>query len=162
MLSCSYLFPQREEAPKPSPVPVQTEQSPKKTTTSPLKPVAPPPTKVKEPDKPMTRPAETTLKPAPQPPTPPLSPALRVTEVVWTSVNLRDGPGMNYKVLGSVKKGTSLRVLEDKGHWLRVRLENGKEVWISRAATPETSQASSPSSKSPSPKRVPSKSLSPM
>jgi len=81
------------------------------------------------------------------PPAPPPPPPLRVTLVVWEYVNLREGPGTSYKVIGNVKKGTSLKILEVKGDWLRVRLEDGKEAWVSRLATSDAS----PSSPSPAP-----------
>jgi curli biogenesis system outer membrane secretion channel CsgG len=100
---------------------------------------------------------ETTKKsvsqPPPEPPkgmapsAPPPPPPLRVTLVVWEYVNLREGPGTSYKVIGNVKKGTSLKILEVKGDWLRVRLEDGKEAWVSRLATSDAS----PSSPSPAP-----------
>jgi Bacterial SH3 domain len=64
-----------------------------------------------------------------------LAPSLHVTEVVWSFVNLREGPGLNYKVVGNVKKGTSLAILEEKGQWLHVRLEGGNEVWVFKSAT---------------------------
>ncbi len=63
------------------------------------------------------------------------APVLHVTEVVWSFVNLREGPGLNYKVVGNVKKGTSLAILEEKGQWLHVRLEGGNEVWVFKSAT---------------------------
>ena len=79
------------------------------------------------------------LAPPPETPkgTPPPSPPVRVTQVVWDFVNLREGPGMNYKVIGNAKKGTSLKILEIKGDWLRVRLEDGSEAWVSKLATSE-------------------------
>jgi curli biogenesis system outer membrane secretion channel CsgG len=94
-----------------------------------------------------------TPKPAPAPPpetpkvVPPPPPPLRVTQVVWAYVNLREGPGTNFKVIGNAKKGTSLKILEVKGDWLHVRLEDGREAWVSKLATSEVS----PSSPSPSP-----------
>jgi curli biogenesis system outer membrane secretion channel CsgG len=71
--------------------------------------------------------------PSPQKVAPP-SP-LRTTQVAWDSVNLREGPGTGYKVVGNAKKGTSLKVLEANGDWLRVRLENGSTAWVSKSAT---------------------------
>ena len=86
------------------------------------------------------------------PPLSPSPPPLRVTIVVWEYVNLREGPGTNYKVIGNVKKGTFLRILEVKGDWLRVRLEDGSEAWVSRLATSELSSSSpSPTPPKPSP-----------
>jgi len=105
-----------------------------------------------------TIPPKETPKPIPAPPPetpkviPPPPPPLRVTQVVWAYVNLREGPGMNYKVMGNVKKGTSLKILEVKGDWLHVRLEDGSEAWVSKLATSEASNSSpSPPPPKPSP-----------
>jgi curli biogenesis system outer membrane secretion channel CsgG len=77
--------------------------------------------------------------------TPP--PPIRTTQVAWDSVHLREGPGKDYKVIGSVKKGTSLKILEINGDWLRVRLEDGTAAWVSKSAT---SEAPKPSHSTPS------------
>jgi len=112
-------------------------------------PSSPPPSK-ESPKPPKTQPEITSL-----PPTPPAvksESSLRVIQVMWSNVNLREGPGTNYKKMGSIKQGTSMELLEDKGNWLRVRLQGGKEVWVSKQATtlaPKTK--SRPSSTSPKP-----------
>ena len=62
----------------------------------------------------------------------------RIVYVSWPTVSLRKGPGMNYKSLAEIKKGTTLSVLEEKGQWLKVGLENGREGWIGKATTSET------------------------
>lgn len=77
-------------------------------------------------------------------PLPPLPPPLPATQVVWDSVNLRQGPGTSYKVIGNVKKGASLKILEVNGGWLRVQLEDGRTAWVSKLATSEAPKASSP------------------
>jgi len=77
--------------------------------------------------------------------TPP--PALRTTQVAWDFVNLRVGPGKDYKVIGNVKKGTSLKILEVNGDWFRVRLEDGTTAWVNKSAT---SEAPKPSHSTPS------------
>jgi curli biogenesis system outer membrane secretion channel CsgG len=74
-------------------------------------------------------------------------PPLRTTQVAWDVVNLREGPGKDYKVIRSVKKGTSLKILEVNGDWLRVRLEDGTTAWVSKSAT---SEAPKPSHSTPS------------
>ena len=101
----------------------------------------PPPTKV--------RPEVTS---PPQAPVATPKPTLRVTQVIWAYVNLREGPGTNYKIVGNVKKGTSLKILEVKGEWLRIRLEDGTEAWVSKLAT---SEARAPISSPPPPKPTP-------
>jgi hypothetical protein len=82
---------------------------------------------------------------------PPLPPPLPTTQVVWNAVNLRKGPGTKYKVVGIVKKGASLKILEENGDWLHVRLENGNTAWVSKLATSDApkSPPSPPSSPSP-------------
>jgi curli biogenesis system outer membrane secretion channel CsgG len=81
---------------------------------------------------------------SPPPPPPPPLPPLPTTHVVWDSVNLRNGPGTSYKIVGNVKKGTSLKILEANGGWLRVRLDDGKTAWVSKLATSEAPKVSSP------------------
>jgi hypothetical protein len=85
-------------------------------------------------------------------PSPPKA-SLPQAEVIWPSVNLREGPGTNYKVIGKAKKGTSLAILEEKNGWLRARLADRKEVWISKSATSEApkTSVSPPASPPPSP-----------
>jgi hypothetical protein len=81
-----------------------------------------------------------TAKVAPPPPPPP---PLPTTKVVWDSVNLRNGPGTSHKVVGNVKKGTFLKILEANGDWFRVRLEDGSTGWVSKLATSDAPKASS-------------------
>jgi uncharacterized protein YgiM (DUF1202 family) len=133
------------------------EKSAKRTVVASQPKVVPPPTKKPaEPEKgsaPATPPSVATAKPSPSPSTPPLSKAsLPQAEVKWASVNLREGPGTNYKVVRTVKKGTSLAILEEKNDWLRVRLVDGNEAWVSKAATSKGPKASpSPPPSPPSP-----------
>jgi hypothetical protein len=144
---------------------VPTVAPPNETPKPTFKPGQPPFIKVQEPVKPGAPIVEAKQKPTPSFAS---SSPSRTTEIVWASANLREGPGMNYRVIGSAKKGTSLRVFEDSGSWLRVRLEDGKEVWVSKSATPEAPKTSSTPSPSPDPppspssKRALSKPVSPM
>jgi curli biogenesis system outer membrane secretion channel CsgG len=80
---------------------------------------------------------------SPSPPPPPPPPPLPTTHVVWDSVNLRKGPGTSYTIVGNVKKGTSLKILEVNGGWLHVELEDGRTAWMSKLATSEAPKASS-------------------
>ena len=75
---------------------------------------------------------------APQPSAPASGPEARVVYVKWRTVSLREGPGTNFKSLAEIKKGTALEIIEEKGQWLRVRLEDGQEGWIGKATTSET------------------------
>ena len=84
------------------------------------------------------------------------SPApLPITQVVWDSVNLRKGPGTSYKIIGTVRRGTSLKILDANGDWFRVRLEDGNTAWVSRLATSDAPKPSSSPSPSPSPSPAP-------
>ena len=93
--------------------------------------------------------------------TPPPPPPLPTTQVVWDSVNLRQGPGTNHKIVGNVKKGTSLKILEVSGGWLRVRLEDGSTAWVSKLATSEAPRASSVPPLSPPPPTTSTTSIQP-
>lgn len=119
----------RAESPVP---PTPPEPSPPKTTSG--QPPAPPSPKTSSQSLPSSPPAS-----------PPQGP--RTTKVMWDSVNLREGPGMNYKVTGNVKKGTSLTILEEKGNWLHVRLEDGKEAWVFKPAITEAAVPAPPPSR---------------
>jgi curli biogenesis system outer membrane secretion channel CsgG len=61
----------------------------------------------------------------------------RIVYVIWPKVSLREGPGTNFKAVLEVQKGTPLSVIEEKGSWLRGRLEDGQEGWIGKATTAE-------------------------
>jgi curli biogenesis system outer membrane secretion channel CsgG len=110
--------------------------------------VSPPPPPPKESAKPPPPKVQPEVTPSPQAPVVVPEPILRVARIVWANVNLREGPGTKYRVIGNVKKGTSLKILEVKGDWLRVRLEDSKEAWVSRLAT---SEAPGPSPPKPTP-----------
>ncbi len=88
-------------------------------------------------------------------PRPPPPPPLPTTEVVWNYVNLRKGPGTSYKVVGNVKKGTSLKILEVNGGWLHIQLEDGRTAWVSKSATSEAPKASSSPQPQPQPQPEP-------
>ncbi len=104
--------------------------------------------------------SKTQPPPTTSPPTIPEAksePPLRIIQVIWAYVNLRDGPGTHYKNVGSVKKGTSLALLEDDGDWLRIRLRDGKEVWVNKEATTLAQKPQSPPSSTPAPTSTPEK-----
>jgi len=116
--------------------------------TPPPKAVLPPPEKPTQMPQvqpiPQTQP-QATLPPQPSVVTPPTTvppETVRVTQVTVPSENLRDAPAG--KIIGKVPKGTSLAILEEKGNWLRVRLEDGREAWIWKASTSEEAKTSPP------------------
>jgi hypothetical protein len=142
----------------------QFEKEVKKTKASPpLKQIAVPPKKPLEQGKEV---APAAPPPAPPPksvssPSPPPRTVHHRTQVLWAYVNLRAGPGTNYRVIGQVRRGVSLEILEVNGGWLHSRLEGGMEGWISKAATSEGHKPPPPPS--PVPRATPLlKSKSPM
>jgi uncharacterized protein YgiM (DUF1202 family) len=123
----------------------------KKETTQPD--TKPAPAEIKTEDQTKSAPPEPprgqqTTPPSSSPPPPKTpevsqSPAQRMTEIVLASVNLREGPSMDSKIISVLKKGAKLIVLEEKAGWLRVRLEDGKEGWVGKAMTSEGVQPKS-------------------
>jgi len=74
-------------------------------------------------------------------------PLLPQGKVLWVYVNLREGPGTQYKIIGQAYMKSSFGILAENPGWLRVRLENGTEGWMSKkAVTLDSSMASSPQS----------------
>jgi curli biogenesis system outer membrane secretion channel CsgG len=111
------VTPQTLSPPTSTAVPTQT---PTPVTTPATVPIPPS----------MATPAQTPLKSS--------GPESRIVYVRWPKASLREGPGTEFKSLLEVIKGTPLAVLEEKGQWLRVSLEDGREGWIGRATTSET------------------------
>jgi len=62
----------------------------------------------------------------------------RILYVKWPKISLREGPGTEFKSLLEVIKGTALMIMEEKGQWIRVSLEDGRKGWIGKATTSET------------------------
>lgn len=52
--------------------------------------------------------------------------------VTGSVVNVRKGPGTSYGVIAKTEAGQQFTVLEESGGWLKVRLHNGTEGWISK------------------------------
>ncbi len=150
VFSCAAIKPKQTPEQKPTPPIEEKVVMPPKEGHPPPQPDPGPPVK---PDSPSTTPtiSESPKVTPPAQPLPSPTPSLRKTKIVWNAVNLREGPGINYRVIGNVKKGTVLFILEDKGNWLRVRLEDGKEAWVSKAATSDAPKSPRPAT-SPKPK----------
>ncbi|HKZ08564.1 MAG TPA: SH3 domain-containing protein, partial [Methylomirabilota bacterium] len=49
--------------------------------------------------------------------------------------NLREGPGNRARIIGVLKQGTRLEVLEERDQWFRVRVEDGREGWVAESVT---------------------------
>ena len=44
---------------------------------------------------------------------------------------MRDGPGIEYKIVGEVKQGEDLKCLDEQNSWCQVRAASGKIGWVS-------------------------------
>jgi hypothetical protein len=100
-------------------------------------PSAPPPQPASTPPPAMSKQPPPGPAPTPQASAMPSGSESRVVYVKWPTASLREGPGTDYKVVVEVKKGTGLMILEERGQWLLVGLEDGREGWIGRATTSE-------------------------
>jgi hypothetical protein len=143
--NCAGVKPEQKPAP---PVEEKVEQSKKEETPSSQPAPEPPKKKADVPASPAV--LESSKATPSTKPTPPPPPSLRSTKILWDSANLREGPGLNYRVIGNAKKGTSLSILEDRGNWLRVRLQDGSETWVNKAATSDAPKP--PPATTPKPK----------
>jgi SH3 domain protein len=60
--------------------------------------------------------------------------AARAEEAAWVRgeirLNVRSGPGTQYRILQGVSTGDGVTVTSRSEKWTQVRLENGKEGWI--------------------------------
>jgi SH3 domain protein len=45
-------------------------------------------------------------------------------------ISVRDGQNQDDNVLGHIRTGTAVDVLEEKGHYLRIKTEDGLEGWV--------------------------------
>jgi cell wall-associated NlpC family hydrolase len=61
----------------------------------------------------------------------PRAAAPTVGTVTATHLNVRAGPGTNYRVLGSVPGGTTLKILQQQGGWYKVQTPKGSVGWSS-------------------------------
>ena len=48
-------------------------------------------------------------------------------------INIRSGPGTQYKIVGKAYYGVVFKTIEQKGGWAKVRHESGLEGWIMRS-----------------------------
>ena len=46
--------------------------------------------------------------------------------------NLHRGPGMKFRIVGHVRAGEKLEVIEEKAGWIKVRRKNGRVGWLSQ------------------------------
>lgn len=71
----------------------------------------------------------------------PAEPQKDIREISGTRVNMRDGPGTIYPVIGKAAIGQKVEVLSESGTgWLRLRVLPGQQVgWISASLVRKTS-----------------------
>jgi SH3 domain-containing protein len=53
--------------------------------------------------------------------------------VVKSKSNVREGPGLDFQVVGSLDAGTAIKCYSAKGLWLRVDSKGGQSGWIHRS-----------------------------
>jgi uncharacterized protein YgiM (DUF1202 family) len=101
---------------------------------------APTPAPAPPPPAPAAPPPPAPVQPAPPPPAlavvAPPAPAPKEKLAIKTSLaNLREAPGNKAKIIGVLKQGTRLEVLEERDQWFRVRVEDGREGWVAESVT---------------------------
>jgi len=57
----------------------------------------------------------------------------RTVVVKSASGNVRNGPGIDHKILFRAKQGVAFKVLERKDDWLMIEHESNRAGWISRS-----------------------------
>lgn len=68
----------------------------------------------------------------------PLTAAAKMVSVTGDNVNLRSGPGTNYSVKWKYGSGFPLKVLQEKGDWLKVEDFEGDTGWLYEKLTSRT------------------------
>lgn len=78
-------------------------------------------------------PSETTIPPTPSDtPSPTMTPPILGSVNSLQSINVREGPGVNFAALAALRPATRLEILgtNNDGQWLNVRMEDGAEGWV--------------------------------
>lgn len=78
-------------------------------------------------------PSDTPITPTPSDtPTATATPAITGIVASLQSVNVREGPGVNYGAIQALIPGTGVQVLgqNDDGRWLNILMDNGEQGWI--------------------------------
>jgi hypothetical protein len=92
---------------------------------------------LKEERGPSPPPAET-VKPSPL--------SVSLGKVIWVYVNLREGPGTQYRIIGKAYLKNTFEILAENPGWVRVCLESGAVGWMSKKAVSVPSLTPSPQS----------------
>lgn len=70
-------------------------------------------------------------------------------EITTDTLNVREGPGLSYKILELVKRGDRFSVIEEKSDWIQVSLNSsGKKGWVAAWLVKKHSASEVSSSKS--------------
>lgn len=78
-------------------------------------------------------PSETSIPPTPSnSPTPSATPPILGSVVSLQSINVREGPGVNFASLVALRPATRVEILgrNGDGTWLNIRMEDGTEGWV--------------------------------
>lgn len=71
-----------------------------------------------------------------------IAPVTRVSaemlSIAGDDVNMRSGPGTNYRIMWELGKGFPLQVLKRSGNWYRVRDFEGTIGWVHRSVVEKT------------------------
>lgn len=68
----------------------------------------------------------------------PITAAAKMVSVTGDNVNLRSGPGTKYSVKWKYGSGFPLKVLQEKGDWLKVEDFEGDSGWLYKKLTSRT------------------------
>lgn len=66
---------------------------------------------------------------------PPASDTMPIFYIKTQFANLREAPGDKSKIVGVLKRGTKLSVVDGKNDWYRVKLDDGREGWVAGSVT---------------------------
>ncbi len=66
-------------------------------------------------------------------PTPTMTPTITGIVQSLQSINVREGPGVTYSGFTAIKPGTGVQIIgrDSTGEWLNIRLDDGREGWVS-------------------------------
>lgn len=58
------------------------------------------------------------------------NPILESGEITYSKVNVRKGQSAEYNIIAQLEKGTKVKILEKKNNWIKIRMEDEKEGWV--------------------------------
>jgi uncharacterized protein YgiM (DUF1202 family) len=64
--------------------------------------------------------------------------AIKMVSISGDNINMRSGPGEKYRVIWELGKGFPLRVIEQKGNWLKVSDFEGDTGWVYKKLTSDS------------------------